>query len=62
MDGRLEVLARDGMLSVTFTPRIPAASYGELMELSQMWPTKAELRIYIALFAERWQLEVIIED
>jgi len=61
MDGRLNLLARDGMLSLTFTPEIPPASYGELLDLSQKWTTKAELRADIEQFAERWGIVVVID-
>ena len=58
----LKLLTRDGALAATFTPALSAGQYDELASCVNEFPSKPDLRQYLAEVATRWGVSVVIDD
>jgi hypothetical protein len=60
METGLQLLMRDGALSVAFQPRLTAEQYAELLDRVNEATTKIELRRELKKLAKKWgsQLEM----
>ena len=62
METGLQLLMRDGALSVRFHPRLNADEYAELMQLVDRATTKGELKTELEKAAKKWKKEAVIDD
>ena len=62
METGLQLLMRDGSLSVRFHPRLSAEQYAELMQVVDRATTKSELKAALEQAAQTWEKEVVIDD
>ena len=57
----LNLLCRDGMVGVRFTPPLDEGHYAELYEISCLSPTAQELGRAVQQAASRWNRAVEVE-
>lgn len=62
METGLQLLMRDGSISVRFHPRLDADQYAELMQVVDRATTKGELKAELERAGKQWEKEVIIDD
>jgi hypothetical protein len=55
---KLNLLTRDGMVEVTYTPLLSPEQYAELLEIVREAETAKELRQVAAKASQRWQRQV----
>ena len=62
METGLQLLMRDGAVSVKFHPRLNADQYAELLKFVDHATTRAELRLAVEAAAKRWGVECQVEE
>jgi hypothetical protein len=58
----LNLLARDGALTVTFSPALTTQQYEELVRVVHAFATKEELRAVLEQAARNWGRSVAVDD
>ena len=58
----LNLLTRDGAVTVTFSAKLTAEQYAQLFELTRRAETKLDLEVVLASVASEWGIPTVIED
>ena len=62
MNTSLQLLMRDGAITVAFSPRLTVEQYAELIKLVETPSTKAQLRRELERAAVNWGRKVQIDE
>lgn len=62
METRLQLLMRDGALTICFRPRLEGEQYDDLLKVADDCNSREELADAVRRLAARWRREVMIDD